>query len=468
MSNPNFQEYVDFTVFDLDADEVYEDAVEYAQTSFPEFTPRLGTVENALLEATSFQTAYMVDAANRLPNGLMEGLLKLMGFNRISATPSEGTVTFDVTVNTGVTISAGTVVSFDVSVDGVLTQFLFETINDLVIASGNTSGTTAVEAVTPSEYPDIPIGSPLTLVSTSPFIFDMTLASLSTKGTDAETDDEYFSRGATFLGSLNRSLATASQMTDYIATTYPTVARFKVYDLTQAKQTDVINAVLAANTVTLTTRYAHELSVGNSVVVAKMTNAVYNGTYTVVATPTSTTFTYSRTNANIASAATTVGHVYLANGMQFATANVGGAVSVSMCDSEGEPISVAQKLIIEQDLELKTVAGLKIYMHDTHTFAVDVAISVKTLANFSTASVSLAVSKVIEDYLSINGWDFESSIDQRKLSAMASKVDGVSYVVSVVSTLPSAVPLLATAAGGDVTLLQKGTIPIGNCTTTAT
>ena len=390
MSNPNFNDYVDFTIYDLDADRVYTDAVEYAQTSFPEFTPRVGTIENALLEATSFQTMYMVDAVNRLPNGLMEGLLKLMGFQRISATQSLATVQFEVTVNTGVTISAGTVVSYDVVVDGILTQYLYETINDLVIASGNTTGSTSVEAVNPSQYPDIPIGTSLTLVSTSPFIFDITLTALSTRGLDAETDTEYFARGATFLASLNNSLVTSSQMSNYIAVNYPTIARFKVYDLTDSAE------------------------------------------------------------------------------MDFSEPPAAGKVTIVMCDSVGDPISDAQRTIIQNDLISRTVAGLEIDIINVAPFDVDVAVSVVVLPNFSTATVSVAVSQVIESYLSIAGWDWLEGIDQRKLSAIAARVPGVSYVVSVASSLPTAVPGVATASSGDITILQKGAIPIGSCTTTAT
>lgn len=390
MSNPNFNDYIDFTIFDLDADRVYSDAVEYAQTSFPEFTPRVGTIENALLEATSFQTMFMVDAVNRLPNGLMEGLLKLMGFERISATASLATVEFEVTVNTGVTISAGTVVSYDVIVDGILEQYLYETINDLVIASGNTTGTTSVEAVDPSQYPDIPVGTSLTLVSTSPFIFDITLTALGTRGLDAESDQEYFSRGSTFLASLNNSLVTSSQMSNYIAVNYPTVARFKVYDLTDS--TD----------------------------------------------------------------------------MDFSEPAVAGKVTVAMCDSVGDPISNPQKTIIENDLISRTVAGLQVDVIDMNVFAVDVAVSVVVQSNYSTATVSLAVSDVIESYLSVAGWEFLENIDQRKLSALASRVDGVSYVVSIASTLPVAVASLATASSGNITILEKGAIPIGLCTTVAT
>lgn len=468
MASPNFSNYVDLTINDKSITDVYNDAVEYAQTSMPEFTPRVGTVENALLEAVSHTTGSLIAAINRLPDGLMEGILNLMGFSRIEATPSTGTVEIELSVNTGATISAGTVFSYDVyDASGALTQYLYESINDITIASGDTTGSVSVTASNPSLYPDIPIPSSLTVVSSTPFILGATLTSLGSVGADTETDSEYFDRAVTFLGSLSSSITTASQLTNYIATNYPTVSRYKVYDLTQAKENDIVNAVLTSNVVTLTTRYAHGFSVGDVVDVADMATAAYNGTYTITVVPSTTTFRYAKTNTNIASAATTVGSVVLGNGMLFATAKAGGAVTISLCDSVGDPISTEQKLIIKEDIESRVVAGLKVYLHDMNTFDVTVNTNIVVEPNYSTSDVGSAVSAAIEAYLSIAGWDFAETVNHLYLTTIASKVVGVKYVdsmtVSVVGT-----PSFATDSGDDVSILEKGAIPIGDCTTIAT
>lgn len=468
MASPNFSNYVDLTINDKSITDVYNDAVEYAQTSMPEFTPRVGTVENALLEAVSHTTGSLIAAINRLPDGLMEGILNLMGFSRIEATPSTGTVEIELSVNTGATISAGTVFSYDVyDASGALTQYLYESINDITIASGDTTGSVSVTASNPSLYPDIPVPSSLTVVSSTPFILGATLTSLGSVGADTETDSEYFDRAVTFLGSLSSSITTASQLTNYIATNYPTVSRYKVYDLTQAKENDIVNAVLTSNVVTLTTRYAHGFSVGDVVDVADMATAAYNGTYTITVVPSTTTFRYAKTNTNIASAATTVGSVVLGNGMLFATADAGGAVTISLCDSVGDPISTEQKLIIKEDIESRVVAGLKVYLHDMNTFDVTVNTNIVVEPNYSTSDVGTAVSAAIEAYLSIAGWDFAETVNHLYLTTIASKVVGVKYVdsmtVSVVGT-----PSFATDSGDDVSILEKGAIPIGDCTTIAT
>jgi hypothetical protein len=468
MPSPDFSDYIDLTVNDKSITDVYDEAVEYAQTSFPEFSPRTGTIENALLESVAYSTGSLIATINRLPDGLMEGLLKLMGFDRIEATASTGTVLIELSVNTGATIASGTVFSFDVyDSEGALTQFLYETVNDITIASGATTGSVSVTASDPSLYPDIPIGSNLTVISSTPFILSATLTALASVGTDTETDEEYFNRAVTFLGSLSSAITTASQLTNYILINYPTVARFKVYDLTQAKENDITNAVLTSNVVTLTTRYAHEFSVGDVVDVADMANNVYNGTYTITVVPSTTTFRYARTNGNIATAATTVGSVVLGNGMLFATADVGGAVTISMCDSAGAALSTAQKLIIEEDIESRVVAGLNVFLHDMNTFNVEVAAEVIVEPNYSTTEVGSAVSLAIENYLSIAGWDFAESVNHLYLITIASKVVGVKYVDSMDVSITGSTSF-ATDSTNDVTILEKGAIPIGNCTTIAT
>lgn len=467
MASPNFSNYIDLTINNKTTETVYDDAVEYAQISLPEFSPRVGTIENALLEAMSHSTASLIAMINALPDGLMEGLLNLMGFTRIEATPSTATVLIELSINTGATVASGTVFSYDVyDSANVLTQFLYETVSDLTIASGSTTGSVSVIASDPSVYPDIPVPSNLTVVSSTPFILSVSLTTLASVGTDTETDTEYFDRAVTYLGSLSSAITTASQLTNYIAVNYPTVSRYKVYDLTQAKENDIVNAVLTSNVVTLTSRYAHGFSVGDSVIVSGMATAAYNGTYTITVVPTTTTFRYAKTNSNIATAVTTVGAVVLASGMLLATSNVGGAVTISLCDSTGAAISVAQKLAIQTEIQSRVVAGLNIYMHDMNTFNATVACTIVVESNYSTASVGTAVSEAIEAYLSIAGWDFSSSINSLYLTTIASKIVGVKYV-SALSVDISGSTTFATDSGSSVTILEKGAIPIGDCTTTA-
>lgn len=66
----------------------------------------------------------------------------------------------------------------------------------------------------------------------------------------------------------------------------------------------VSNKALTSNVATITTAAPHGFTTGESVVVA-IGDPVFDGTYTITGTPSGTTFTYAKTNANVASAAAT-------------------------------------------------------------------------------------------------------------------------------------------------------------------
>ncbi len=66
----------------------------------------------------------------------------------------------------------------------------------------------------------------------------------------------------------------------------------------------VSNRALAANVATLTTSAAHNFVAGEQVVVAGV-DATFNGTYSITSVPSATTFTYSKTAADVASVAST-------------------------------------------------------------------------------------------------------------------------------------------------------------------
>jgi hypothetical protein len=94
MPSPDFSTYIDFSGFDEQPAAVYQDAVAYAQTALPEFNPRPGTREDAILQAGAYVGALSIGAINRLPNGLVEGILKIMGVTRIESTAG----TFDLAI----------------------------------------------------------------------------------------------------------------------------------------------------------------------------------------------------------------------------------------------------------------------------------------------------------------------------------------------------------------------------------
>lgn len=85
---------------------------------------------------------------------------------------------------------------------------------------------------------------------------------------------------------------------------FPThTVRYSLWDATAlvyGNQYAVTNKALTSNVATLATSAAHGLAVGDPVVVENV-DSVFNGQWTVASTPTTTTFTYAKTHADVAS-----------------------------------------------------------------------------------------------------------------------------------------------------------------------
>jgi hypothetical protein len=232
MPSPDFSNYIDFTIYDIDPTSIYDEAIAYARTAVPEFSPRTGTLEDAIMQAVAYNTSLIYSQINRLPNGLMEGLARLSGLERLEATFATGTALIEVFDNNGVTVSAGTVVQYEVINDDIVTSYPFETTVDLIIPEGETSGSVAIQAIYAGQYPALLTSQELTLVSPAPSVIAITLDSTLLVGTDTETDTEFFNRATQHFASLSSVLTTKTQLANYIKANYPNIPYFGVFDLT--------------------------------------------------------------------------------------------------------------------------------------------------------------------------------------------------------------------------------------------
>lgn len=262
MPSPDFSDYINLTVYDVEPIDIYNDAVDYAKTSLPEFEPRVGTVENAILEAVAHSTAVLANTINRIPDGLMEGVLSLMGFNRNESTFATGEVTFTAYDNLGVTIVAGTVVSYEQVSGSTVISWAFETNTDLIIPAGQETGTVAVTALSAGLYPELFSTQSLVIISAAEGVAEAELLYDIYVGSDSETDFEYFSRGAQYLASLNTSLSTAAQVSNKIRSSYSSIPVFKVYDLTKSDDMTIGTSVVGCFTVAVCATDGTALSSG--------------------------------------------------------------------------------------------------------------------------------------------------------------------------------------------------------------
>jgi hypothetical protein len=265
MSSPNFSQYVDLTLYDVEPQDVYSAALTYAQTALPEFIPVIGTVEDAVLQATSYMTYILAAGINRVPNGLMEGIIKLMGFSRREATFATGSALFTLSVNTGTTIPEGTIIAYTTTIDNEVVAYSFATTTDTIVPSGSDTVSIAIEATEEGQYPTLLDTQQMILISSVPTILEVSLDADIVNGINSETDAQYFDRAAQFLSSINTSLATKRQLVNYIAANYPTVNISAVYDTTNSAGNLLFATAAAPGYVTIAVAQSDGTALGSTI-----------------------------------------------------------------------------------------------------------------------------------------------------------------------------------------------------------
>ena len=191
--------------------------------------------------------------------------------------------------------------------------------NQIIFAAGGFQSGTTQMTITPNQSVNIAISTQ----STSP-----TTGALVVNGGVGITGNVNIAGNITFGGSgTNVSTANLAVVAPFVFTGSGSLVSTNdlglvtegKYTVTNIPVATVINTQLTNNVATLTTLVAHSFAVNDSVTIASL-NATYNGTYTITSVPTTTTFTYAKTNANLAS--TPIGQVNYTITTKSLTSNV--------------------------------------------------------------------------------------------------------------------------------------------------
>lgn len=181
--------------------------------------------------------------------------------------------------------------------------------NKIVFAAGGYDSGNEQMSITPDENVHIEIDTPSTSSTTGALTVvggvgvqgDMNVngnvsiqgtITFGGGGTTVETSNLAVTDPAVFVGTNNQSDIVDLAFIGEYATSVSTITR------------TVSNKALTSNIATLTTSADHTYLAGDVVVVSGV-DATFNGTYNIIAVPTSTTFTYAKTNANVTSAVAT-------------------------------------------------------------------------------------------------------------------------------------------------------------------
>lgn len=239
----DYSAYIDLTPHDVSPTEVYTGAIQLGRLVLPEFEIRQGTPDDAMLQAFAYMSSLSVAAINRLPDRLMQGICSLMGVTRSPGT--RATVSARITLNDyeEFNLPRGTVF-LHTATDGEGTKTIsYETTEAYSVPAseaedelGNENPLPTLDIVLTSTYTGINdvvrFGVALQPQSVLPQVDSVYSFSDFVNGSFPEEDDVYLDRAATYLQSLSSNLATSTQISTYILSSFDNVDRCKVYDLT--------------------------------------------------------------------------------------------------------------------------------------------------------------------------------------------------------------------------------------------
>lgn len=457
MPSPDFSEYVDLTTFDLQPQDLYQQAIQYARTALPEFNPRPGTLEDAMLQAGALIGANAMGAINRIPDELMEGILRVMGVERSEATQSTVEVEFSL-FNAGDTVPEDTVYAFDYF-NGVETiQYPFVLDEPVTAGVGATTVTATLKSLVLGQIPSFAVGTQLVANSPSTVVFSCQTTDEVTQGANPETEAEFFRRSVTYLQSLSATLNTATQVENYILRTYSEVRRVKAYDLTKATEfrASSSNSSHSGTTATVTTSSAFYASASAQpgtiyrVITPQFYGeAVYENTFpsgTFTTTEDSLTINssgviqYVDEVNNTASAGPQVDVVMLDSILLSYMDNLqqAGQFVVFVCGDDGAPVGRSVRQAIEDDVSERIPAGLMFKVLDAWTYDLSFQLTIGVSPGFSATTVGQAVKDAVESLVSPDEWpDFESTVRVYEVVAAASNVNGVNFVSSFEAEIPT-------------------------------
>jgi len=175
--------------------------------------------------------------------------------------------------------------------------------NKIVFAAGGLSSDNTQMVITPDVNVHIEIPTPstspttgaLTVVGGVGISGDVNIDGTITfggAGTTVETSNLAVTDPLIFTGNVNQGDALDLGFVGEYANTISTITK------------SVSNKALTSNVATLTTSATHGFSVGDIVVITGV-DSVFNGTHYITTVPTTTTFTFAKTNANVTSASAT-------------------------------------------------------------------------------------------------------------------------------------------------------------------
>lgn len=392
MTTPDWSSYVDLTIYDEDADAIFDAAIEEARSSLPDWIPYPGNIEVVLLEAIATEASNVIAAANRVPGATTETLLKLFGVERDDGQRATATLAITLTSTSGYTIPTGT--SFAFFPPDQTAALVYESTADLIIPNGSNSGNVAVRAsVAGSAHNDPNAGDALQILETVPYVESVTFSVAPSGGSDAESDLEFFQRAINTLQSYSAAMSTSSQVRSYVLTNHnPPAFRCQVY-----------NSAVASDRDTTAAGYIEENYPGRLLVVVASSNS-------------------------------------------------------DPSDLTDVPLDITELETIEADVASRVNSSLLVDVVGAELVDVAVSVTVKKESGYLDQTVEDNIENALDNYLSLNVWDWDQAVRVNELIGMITHVAGVSYVVSLDNITTTSPNASNSGAGTDLDLHLLGSL----------
>lgn len=452
MPSPDFSNYIDLTINDKQPGDLYDESVEYARLAMPEFNPRPGTIEDAILQAAAYVGSFNLGNINRLPDGIMEGVLRYLDIIRKEATFGSVELEFILSEAGGI-VPANTLAVYEILNGDDVVQYPFSTNNTVVADSESTTVTVNATSLVAGILPTIASGTQLILAQPSNTILDVSTNGNVNQGSLPETSSEYFNRGTTYLESLSSVLATATQVENYILTNFVDVYRCKVYDVSRAvyhsasvgslngfnNTSDVATVSTSTDFVNLSDALDNEIFkivapdyFGNTAYVDIIRTGIYQGESSG-----SSSVTFTNLNTAASGFAGPISVLSMNSVARFQENSSPGHFIIFACDSGGSPLSVSLKEEIINDIEQRIPAGLEFELLDAYPFDISVTATISINPEFGASSVATNVANAIESFISLPQWpNWNPTVRIFDIVVAASRVSGVDYVYSITTSIP--------------------------------
>jgi hypothetical protein len=454
MPSPDVRKYVDLTLYDLESQSIYLNALNYARIALPEFQPREGSIETVLLQAMAVEVAELVRSINRVPGGVLQVLLRLFDVQRSEGTFPTAVIRISGADTTTYELPSGARFFYQsgldadpliLSTDSVVDLTWAKTVSTAVVVSNVVTVTTATrhgfttgQTITLAGFvaPDTTLNGSFTVTVTGDYTFTFSLTKTNTTVTP--------------------TAATATPPSTHPATAFVSATGTAV--------TEAFNGLATGTALSL-------LSVIPQVASAKLATAVSGG-----ALAETDDEYFARASAQLARLTSTLvtadnfvqwaaqnedfSYVYRVTALDATdrtrTAAAGyltlvaapiDASSTNLLTGTGDPTTATSSPSWGQKDDLRLAADqmahldLTVAVVDPMLVTVKVATTLKAVTNVTATTASLAVSSDLSALISPNSWDWSPVLRRNELIGLIARsqtddlVTVADYVVSVTTSV---------------------------------